>query len=79
MAADRGILYAQYYIGHCYSDGIGVPKDSVVAYMWLNIASAAGNAEAKKGREAIEGQMTRDEISEGQKLSREWKPTKPAD
>ena len=57
-----------------YATGEGAPKDFVQAYMWRNLAAAQGNEIAKKGRDALEPKMTREQIAEAQRLSREWKP-----
>jgi TPR repeat protein len=59
-----------------YADGDGVPKDLVIAYMWLNLAAAKGEPNAKANRDNIERQMTPDQIAEAQRLSRQWKPTR---
>ena len=56
-----------------YATGEGVPKESVLlAYMWWNLAAAQGNDIAKDNKEKVEQSMTRDQIAEGQRLSREW-------
>ena len=58
-----------------YYKGEGAPKDLVAAYMWRNLASAQGNDIAKTARDALEKDMTREQIAEAQRLAREWKPT----
>ena len=68
--ADQGSRPAQIRVGECYQNGEGVQKDLVTAYMWFNLASYNGRAEDK--REAIAKRMTKEQIAEGQKLSREW-------
>jgi hypothetical protein len=40
--------------------------------MWFNLASAQGLEDAKKGKEIASESMTKEQIAEGQKLSREW-------
>jgi TPR repeat protein len=74
LAADQGDADAQYNLGVCYAKGEGVPQDKVLAYMWHDLASANGlkRAERKKGQ--LEKRLTRQQIAEAQKLSREWKP-----
>ena len=76
-AAEQGLARAQGNLGAMYSRGEGVPKDFVTAYMWRNLAAAQGDEIAKKGRDALEKDMTPAQIAEAQKLSREWKPKKP--
>ena len=40
--------------------------------MWFNLAAASGDADAAKGRNLLEKKMTREQISDGQRLTREW-------
>lgn len=74
LAAEHGDAEAQYHLGLRYAIGNGVPQDKVLAYMWHDLASANGlkRAERKKGQ--LEKRLTRQQITEAQKLSREWKP-----
>jgi uncharacterized protein len=55
-----------------YANGQGVPEDNVLAYMWFNLAAAQGDEDAKKGKGMISENMTKEQIAEAQKLSREW-------
>ena len=72
LAADQGESISQYQLGLMYEEGTGVPQDDVMAYMWWNLAAAQGNAVAKGNKERVEKKMTRQQIAEGQRLSREW-------
>ena len=72
-AAEQGDAKPQSNLGAMYAKGEGVPKDYVQAYMWRNLAAAQGDEIAKKGRDALEPDMTREQIAEAQRLSREWK------
>jgi len=77
MAADQarfGDCLAQIKLGEMYERGEGVPKDLITAYMWSNFAAANGSDVGKWDREKIEKQMTPQQISEAQRLTREWKP-----
>ena len=69
-------------LGDLYVDGKGVPKDLVLAHMWFNLAATAapqnalvsmGNDIAKQ-RDALAALMTRDQVAEAGRLSREWRP-----
>lgn len=71
-AATAGGVEAQYELGLLYSTGHGVPTDYVAAHMWLNIASARGNAAARRLRAELAGDMSRDQIAEAQRRAREW-------
>jgi TPR repeat protein len=55
-----------------YLNGWGVPKDYVLAYMWWNLAAAQGHENAVKVRDLVAGVMTPADISEAQRLAREW-------
>ena len=85
-AAEQGNAKAQFALGTSYTIGQGVLQDYVTAYAWINIAGANGFdveeiktgfdiKEIKKSLEEIKkhlnGEMTADQIAEGQKLSRE--------
>ena len=72
-AAERGNAVAQQNLGVMYLRGQGVPKDTVFAYMWLNIAGQTLD-DARKLRDTAAEEMTPDQVAEAQKLSREWKP-----
>ncbi len=45
MAADQGFAPAQASLGLMYYDGQGVPKDYVLAYMWINLAPSNSTEE----------------------------------
>ena len=70
LAAEQGDADAQYDLGLRYSNGEGVLKDSVLAHMWFNIAGANGNEAAREGRDNLERDMTRDEITRATELAR---------
>jgi TPR repeat protein len=55
---------------HCV--GRDVPLDLVTAHKWFNLAALRGNAEAKRYRMEIAGEMSRCEIAEAQRQAREW-------
>ena len=60
-----------------YTLGFGVPEDDLLAYMWLNLAAAQGIVDAQRGKDPLEQQMTREQIAEAQRLSREWLEAHP--
>ena len=70
-AADQGVAAAQNSLGVAYGTGEGVPKDSVTAYAWFNLAAAQGDEDATKNRAIVARQMTRNQIAEAQRLSRQ--------
>jgi hypothetical protein len=73
-AAEHNHGAAQYNLGFCYANGKGVVKDYVESYKWILLAGAQGKDDAKQGASELEGKMTREQIAEGQKLARNFKP-----
>ncbi len=63
--------------GLMYMMGDGVPRDLVMSYMWLNLAAAQGDENAREARYVTEHQMTSEQIAEAQRLSREFKVKSP--
>ena len=71
-AAEQGVAEAQYRLGLRCSIGQGVQQDLVTAHKWFNLAAMRGIAEARRVRCEIAHDMSEHEISEAQKLAREW-------
>jgi uncharacterized protein len=74
---------AQSNLGVMYKHGQGVPQDYVRAHMWFNLATSRFPAsekesreKAEKNRDRVASKMTPAQITETQKLAREWKPKK---
>ena len=70
--ADQGNAGAQYFLGLMYDYGEGVPVDLVMAYKWMNLARSAGYEDAVETLDRLSNEMTREQIAEAQKVSREW-------
>jgi TPR repeat protein len=70
-AAEQRVAVAQLNLGFMYGTGNGVPEDYTVAYMWLNLAAAKGDENAKEAKGIISKDMTKEQIAEAQNLSRE--------
>ena len=75
--AEQGDALAQYDLGAMYSTGEGVPEVNVLAYMWSNLAAAQGHEGAQRAKDIVEGVMTREQIAEAQRMSREWLEAHP--
>jgi TPR repeat protein len=73
-AAEQNDASAQCGLGGCYILGEGVAKDYVEAYKWKLLASDQGDEDARKSVTLLEDRMTREQIAEGQKLARNFKP-----
>lgn len=69
-AAEQGDACAQFNLGVALRDGTGVAKDEVEAYALFNLA-AVTEEDAREAREAMERTLSRDEISAGQRRSRQ--------
>ena len=72
LAAEQGHFRAQFRLGLMYTNGEGVPEDLVFAYLWWDLSAAGGHEIAQARRDIIERRMTREQIAEAQRLSREW-------
>ena len=80
-AAEQGVADAQLHLGFMYYNRDGVPEDYVQAHMWFNLAASSSPPGkqrdiAAKARDLVAGLMTPAQISEAQKLAREWRPKK---
>ena len=77
-AADQGYPYAQDEVGSMYAKGQGVPQNYEQAYLWFDLAaSREGEATIpSKNRDDVAAKMTSAQITEAQRMAREWKPTK---
>jgi TPR repeat protein len=75
-AAEQNLADAQYNLGVCYDSGEGVAKDEVEAYKWWLLAAGKGNDDAKHNMTIVENKMTREQIAEGHRLARDFKPRK---
>ena len=72
LAAEQGNAKAQNNLGRMYALGEGIPEDDMLAYMWYNLAAAQGNENAPGNKDILEREMTRQQIAEAQRMSREW-------
>ncbi len=69
-ATTQALRWAQNNLGVAYAFGKGVPKDTVMAYMWANLAGANGN-DVTDFKEHLEQEMSAEDKSEAQKLTRQ--------
>ncbi len=73
-AADQGLAVAQFNLGIMYETGLGVPTNKVESYRWYNLAAAQGMLNALEARELLAGQMSREEVADGQRRAAAFKP-----
>jgi TPR repeat protein len=57
LAARQNDAGAQYFLGLCYANGKGVPKDELAALVWFEVSAASGNASAVESRDLLERQL----------------------
>ncbi|PAW91572.1 MAG: hypothetical protein B9S33_00300 [Pedosphaera sp. Tous-C6FEB] len=69
-AANQDLPGAQNNLGFMYFEGKGVERDYGEAYAWLNLAARADRNSAAN-RDAVEGQMTPQQVAEAQKRTKE--------
>ena len=62
-----GLMYGKDFLWHS-----PVPQDDVRAYMFYNLAAAKGDENVEKYMERKREIMTKEQIAEGEKLTREW-------
>ena len=54
LAAEQGLAEAQYNLGHCYYNGIGVEQDYSEAAKWYRLAAEQGDEEAIKALKELD-------------------------
>jgi TPR repeat protein len=73
-AAEQNYADAQLNLGRCYVQGEGVAEDLVEAYKWLLLAARQGDEDAKKIVAVLENAFRPEQIAEGRKRARDFKP-----
>jgi len=71
LAAEQGNAKAQSSLGSMYALGQGVAQDYVQAYMWFNLGVASGDVDGVKKRDMAAAEMTPQQITEAQRMTRE--------
>jgi hypothetical protein len=69
-ASERDVDLAQFHLGNYYAEGVGVPKDFVEAYAYLNLAGRKFG-DARRNRDKLESKMSAEQITAGQKRTKE--------
>jgi len=75
-AAEQGHVFAQATLGSLYAEGVRgvIEKDYSQALMWFIFAAARGDIEAMEFRDNLANRMTPTQITQAQRLAREFKP-----
>jgi hypothetical protein len=81
LAAEQGEARAMFNLGVSYAEGQGTDQNYILAYMWFNLAAPRFlPTEADRRRVAIHNRdltasrMSKEQIAEAQRMSREWRP-----
>jgi len=72
LAAEAGAPDALYNLGLIYATGNGVDADFINAHKWFNLAALRGSHAARDSRTELALEMETAQISEAQRLAREW-------
>lgn len=72
QAAQQGNVHAQGKLGGLYLYGVGVAKDYIQAYAWLDLAARQGDTAAEKFREAVADQLTLPQMREAAVLAEDY-------
>jgi TPR repeat protein len=72
QAASCGHVVAQLNLGELYSNGVGVERDMVEAYVWLGLAAHGGNRWAADRQERIAKEMTRSQVDAAMTQLESW-------
>ena len=74
-AAEQNYVDAQFNLGMCYEEADPGTEDWAEVYKWLSLAARQGHEGAKKFMTVLESKlMTPEQIAQGQKRAREFKP-----
>lgn len=71
-SAEKGNKTAQHTLSGLYFEGKGVPQDYPAAYMWINLLASEGDANATEVRKELLNLLSKEQVAEGQRLTREW-------
>ncbi len=70
-AAEKGVQDAQFRLGGLYERGEGVPQDLEYAYSWYAVSAHIGNAKASAALAATAGKLSKDELTQANKLAQD--------
>ena len=68
-AADQGNAKAQYNLAFMYANGMGVPENSIRAYVWWSMAKTQGDTDAAGRLDILKPMMTKQQIADAQALA----------
>src|SRR5690606_31157557 len=59
-AANAGDVPSMRQLAVCYALGKGTVRDDLQSYVWFSVAAALGDEHARKGRDLMDVELTRD-------------------
>ncbi|WP_373505650.1 tetratricopeptide repeat protein [Aestuariivirga sp.] len=71
-AAEKRHTKAMLSLSMRYLTGLGAPEDFAQAHMWANLATINGGWDARNDLRDLEELLSPEQITEGQRLAREW-------
>ncbi len=71
-AAEEGLPDAQTNLAVMHLNGLGTPVDVSEAYKWLKLAAEEGQTEGIELLEALDQELTREQIAEGLRRAEAW-------
>ena len=74
QTAAEGNSVGLFSLGQAFAAGLGVDQDLIKAHSYFNIAAALQHPAAASARDALENQLTPDEVRLAQQLARAWRP-----
>ncbi len=72
VLAKKGSSNSQYFLGVMCLQGLGTLQDYSQSHMWFNIAASQGHKKARKHLDDLNHDLSINQISEAQKMAREW-------
>lgn len=72
QAAQQGDMRAQGKLGGLYLYGVGVEKNYIQAYAWLDLAAGQGDTAAPKFRDAAADQLSMQQMREAAVLAEDY-------
>ena len=69
LAAEQGVVFAQYILGLMYARGEVVPENYVMAYVWFSVAAARDYEDARGNRDIISKRLTAEQRAKGQEIA----------
>ena len=73
LAANQGLVEAQYNLGLMYASGAGIPQNYAAAYFWWAVAEGFGNKRAAEKLGILRLRMTQNDLAEGTRLTNDWR------